>query len=105
MNRTKSTGRIAPVSTMSAADQSAHDAASYVRRPARSNLTVCPDCKQPVSGAHQCPPRADWLSPAGAEALRRADAATRKIRDDEFTRALNERGLAEYEQYAAEAAA
>lgn len=43
---------------------------------------------------------ASWLSPAGREALRRADTAAAKILDDRYTAALNQRGLAEYEQYA-----
>jgi hypothetical protein len=48
---------------------------------------------------------ATYFSPAGREALRRAEAATRRIRDDEFTLALNERGLNEYNDYVADAAA
>lgn len=47
---------------------------------------------------------ASWLSPAGREALRRAETATARIRDDEFTRALNARGLNEYNDYLADAA-
>jgi hypothetical protein len=46
-----------------------------------------------------------WLSPAGREALRRAESATQRIRDDEFTRALNARGLNEYNDYIATSAA
>jgi hypothetical protein len=42
---------------------------------------------------------ASWLSPAGREALRRAEAATQQITDDRFTAALNARGLAEYREY------
>jgi hypothetical protein len=48
---------------------------------------------------------ASWLSPAGREALRRAETATAKIRDDEFTRALNQRGINEYNDYVADVAA
>lgn len=46
-----------------------------------------------------------WLSTAGREALRRATTATRRIRDDEFTAALNARGLNEYNDYVAASAA
>lgn len=45
-----------------------------------------------------------WLSPAGREALRRAESATARIRDDEFTRALNQRGINEYNDYVADLA-
>lgn len=91
-------GRVAPVSALSAA--------SHVRRPARGSMEYCEDCRRSYSGTHQCPRQTtSWLSPAGREALRRAEADTARIRDDEFTRALNERGLAEYNDYVAEAAA
>jgi hypothetical protein len=48
---------------------------------------------------------ASWLSPAGREALRRVETATAKIADDRFTAALNQRGLNEYNDYIADAAA
>jgi hypothetical protein len=46
-----------------------------------------------------------WLSTAGREALHRATTATAKIRDDEFTAALNARGLNEYNDYVTASAA
>jgi hypothetical protein len=63
---------------LSAADKAAHASASYVR---------------------------PWLSPAGAEALRRAEAATLRWQRDQYDAALIERGLAEYEQWAQDVAA
>lgn len=66
------------LSSLSAADRAAHDAASHVR---------------PV------------FSPAGEEALRRAYDATERIRREEYDKALNARGLDEYHEYVASVAA
>lgn len=63
---------------LSAADEAAHAAGSYVR---------------------------PFLSPAGQEALRRSYAATQKIRREQYDAALKERGLNEYREYVGEVAA
>jgi len=70
----------------------------------KSTPSVAPSSPRSAAdvAAHES---ASWLSPAGREALRRAEAAIRKIRDDEFTRALNARGLNEYNDYVQDVAA
>lgn len=70
-------GPTPPAIPLSRADRAAHESASHVR---------------------------PWLSPAGEEALRRASAATDRIRREEYDEALRQRGLAEYEQWARSAA-
>jgi hypothetical protein len=74
---------------------------------ASTDLTVRPLHTAPTLSAadRAAHDAASWLSPAGREALRRAETATAKIRDDEFTRALNQRGINEYNDYVASAAA
>jgi hypothetical protein len=71
---------------------------------ATRHIAIAPSFPQSPAdkAAHES---ASWLSPAGREALRRAETATAKIADDRFTAALNQRGLNEYNDYIADAAA
>lgn len=78
---------IAPTFPLSSADKAAHAAASHVR---------------PVAVRESDP---DYLSPAGREALRRLEADRTRILRRQFDAALVERGMSEYEAWAAEQAA
>lgn len=93
--------------TMSPADQAAHEKSSYVR-PSLSPTGTAALARLEARLSGWFPVAADprpGMSTAGVEALRRSDAATRRLRDKDYDAALNARGLAEYREYVGEVAA